>query len=107
MIGREREREGSRQDFQKKEKESIHMTPAKTTESGKEIITVGEAAFMLRCSDETVRHYAKTGKLPFFTTSFGWRLFKRSDVLALVEEKKKAPNDWQARAARYAANDVA
>jgi excisionase family DNA binding protein len=49
------------------------------------VLTTGQAAAILRCSDRTVRKWADDGKLVAFRTLGGRRLFPASSVLAAVE----------------------
>lgn len=45
-----------------------------------------EAARLLGKSEQTVRAYERTGKLPAIKTSFGKRLFLESDVKELAQK---------------------
>jgi excisionase family DNA binding protein len=48
------------------------------------LITTGQAAALLRCSDRTIRTWADEGKIAVFRTLGGRRLFPVSSVLAAM-----------------------
>jgi excisionase family DNA binding protein len=50
-----------------------------------DIMLTAEVARFLGKSSETIRLYARRGKLPATQTDGGMRLFKREDVLRLAE----------------------
>ena len=52
--------------------------------TGEEPLKVGEAAAILKVSDQTVRNWADAGALPFVRTPGGQRRFRRRDVEALL-----------------------
>ncbi len=51
------------------------------------LITVGEAARILRVGEETVRRLADTGQLNASRTSTGLRIFERGEVERLAVER--------------------
>lgn len=53
-----------------------------------EILTVSEAAELLRCSEETVRINARNGKLPALKMG-GWK-FRKADLLDLFVQDRPA-----------------
>ena len=52
---------------------------------GEPVLTTGQAAALLRCSDRTIRKWADDGKLIAFRTLGGRRLFPASSVIAAME----------------------
>ena len=53
-----------------------------------ELLTVSNAAARLHCSEGTVRRWATSGRLRIFVRlADGSRLFRESDVLALLDQK--------------------
>lgn len=52
------------------------------------VLTTGQAAAILRCSDRTIRKWADDGKILAFRTLGGRRLFPASSVLAAMESMR-------------------
>lgn len=53
-----------------------------------EFLMVTDVARILNRSAESVRNYARSGKLPAIRTANGHRLFKRQDVLKFASSQK-------------------
>lgn len=58
------------------------------TGNAREMLTAGEAAALLRCSNRTVWTYFAKGKLPAYRRADGRQFFKRSDVCALFRRSR-------------------
>jgi excisionase family DNA binding protein len=54
-------------------------------------LTVGDVARCLNVSEDTVRSFERSGRLPATKTSAGWRLFDPADVakFAKIREVKR------------------
>jgi excisionase family DNA binding protein len=52
-----------------------------------EVLTVSEAVHVLDVAAQTVRDWADTGKLPALRTGTGQRIFRRSDVETMQEQR--------------------
>lgn len=55
-----------------------------------EVLTVSEAARELNVAAQTVRGWADRGKLPNMRTASGQRIFQRTDVERMREERRTA-----------------
>lgn len=62
------------------------------------LMTVSDASHLLDVSVETVRNYVRRGQLDSQRTTSGYRLFWRSDVERLRDEKRKGPKGKAAKA---------
>jgi excisionase family DNA binding protein len=54
-----------------------------------DLLTVADAAQLLRLSVDMVRHLENAGRLPALRTVKGMRLFKRVDVEALAAQRRE------------------
>lgn len=52
------------------------------------LLTVGDAAKLLDCGPDNVRHLARIGVLKYETTAGGVRLFKRKEVERIAAKRK-------------------
>jgi len=55
--------------------------------NGTDLLTTGEIAELCDVNRVTVHHWAKNGKLPIAQYANNMRLFRRSDVDALIAER--------------------
>ena len=55
-----------------------------------EVLTVSEAARALDVAAQTIRDWADRGKLPAMRTNGGQRIFHRSDVERVQQERRTA-----------------
>lgn len=58
--------------------------PAKTSDSGDDMLTIGEVAKAFGVTVATVRNWDAAGKLAALRTPAGTRRFRRSDVDAVL-----------------------
>ena len=52
---------------------------------GEPVLTTGQAAALLRCSDRTIRKWADDGKILAIRTLGGHRRFRESEVMQLLK----------------------
>jgi hypothetical protein len=64
------------------------MSDERTTFDG--FCTTGPAARILNESESNVRKQADAGRLPFFRTATGIRIYRIADVRRLADDKRKA-----------------
>jgi len=58
--------------------------------SEERFLLIGDVARMLRRSEQMVRQYVDSGKLPATRAANGFRLFKESDVKRLARQLEEA-----------------
>ena len=66
------------------------MTTRIRSKHALDLLSVGDAAAILRLSPDMVRVLHRKGRLPAFRTPRGLRLFLRSDVERLAREREAA-----------------
>lgn len=56
-----------------------------------DILSPAEAAELVGVHEDTLKRWAKQGRIPAIRTPSGWWRFRRSDIEALMEPKVHSP----------------
>lgn len=59
--------------------------PTATAETSEQYLSIGKAAQLLDCHQETLRRWSRQGRLPSYRTPGNQRRFKLSDIQAVLD----------------------